>query len=305
MECYTPATMLQHASRTAEAAEVAISIRPCHATRFWWGKMFHLLHQHLFYPGIIQLNLRVMIFWPRRSRPCRRRGPFYTLVLAYRQGARTYCCMSLASPPPPPSPPSSPSGFCRPFFSRVFSSRLCFFVCLSLPDLVRTCVCLCCVFVCVYVMYVYVFMCVSIVCMCVCMGVICVCVFVCVSVCGPVVDACQHVFIRVSILCVCSYVCPYFVCVHTCVHALCVFMLPSFCECWCLCPSLLCVYACVPMPILCVRVCVYVHNLCTCVCAFAHDLCIYLCACVFIFIAPATGRVPPCGYPPVFRCWCH
>ena len=30
MECYTPATMLQHASRTAEAAEVAISMRPCH-----------------------------------------------------------------------------------------------------------------------------------------------------------------------------------------------------------------------------------------------------------------------------------
>ena len=26
MECYTPATMLQHASRTAEAAEVSISI---------------------------------------------------------------------------------------------------------------------------------------------------------------------------------------------------------------------------------------------------------------------------------------
>ena len=52
MECYTPATMLQHASRTAEAAEVAISIRPCHATRFWCEKMFHLLHQRLFYPGI-------------------------------------------------------------------------------------------------------------------------------------------------------------------------------------------------------------------------------------------------------------
>ena len=80
MECYTPATMLQHSSRTAEAAEVAISICPCHTTRFWCGKLFHLMHQHLFYPGIIKLNLRVMIFWPRRSRPCRRRGPFYTLA---------------------------------------------------------------------------------------------------------------------------------------------------------------------------------------------------------------------------------
>ena len=76
MECYTPATMLQHASRTAEAAEVSISIRPSHTTRFWCGKMFHLLHQHLFYPGI-------MIFWPHRSRPCRWRGPFYTLVYIF------------------------------------------------------------------------------------------------------------------------------------------------------------------------------------------------------------------------------
>ena len=80
MEWYTRATMLQHASRTAEAAEVAISIRPCHTTRFWCGKMSHLLHQHWFYPGIIQLNLRVMIFWLRRSRPCRRRAPVYTPV---------------------------------------------------------------------------------------------------------------------------------------------------------------------------------------------------------------------------------
>ena len=30
-----------------------------------------------------KLNLRVMIFWPRRSRPRRRRGPFYTLVVTY------------------------------------------------------------------------------------------------------------------------------------------------------------------------------------------------------------------------------
>ena len=48
MECYTPATMLQHASRTAEAAEVSISIRSSHTTRFWCEKMFHLLLQHLF-----------------------------------------------------------------------------------------------------------------------------------------------------------------------------------------------------------------------------------------------------------------
>ena len=33
MECYTPATMLQHASRTAEAAEVSISIEAVLATR--------------------------------------------------------------------------------------------------------------------------------------------------------------------------------------------------------------------------------------------------------------------------------
>ena len=32
MECYTPATMLQHASRTAEAAEVSISIEAVLAT---------------------------------------------------------------------------------------------------------------------------------------------------------------------------------------------------------------------------------------------------------------------------------
>ena len=56
MECYTPATMLQHASRTAEAAEVSISIRPCHTTRFWCGKMFHILHQHLFIPASYSLT---------------------------------------------------------------------------------------------------------------------------------------------------------------------------------------------------------------------------------------------------------
>ena len=82
-KCYTrtPAAMVQHASRTAEAAEVSISIEAVLATTrvFLCGKMFHLLH-HLFYPGIIQLNLRVMMLWPRRSRPCRRRCPFYTLV---------------------------------------------------------------------------------------------------------------------------------------------------------------------------------------------------------------------------------
>ena len=32
MECYTPATMPQHASRTAEAAEVSISIEAVLAT---------------------------------------------------------------------------------------------------------------------------------------------------------------------------------------------------------------------------------------------------------------------------------
>ena len=32
MECYTPATMLQHASRTAEAAEVSISSEAVLAT---------------------------------------------------------------------------------------------------------------------------------------------------------------------------------------------------------------------------------------------------------------------------------
>ena len=32
MECYTPATMVQHASRTAEAAEVSISIEAVLAT---------------------------------------------------------------------------------------------------------------------------------------------------------------------------------------------------------------------------------------------------------------------------------
>ena len=32
MECYTPATMLQHASRTTEAAEVSISIDAVLAT---------------------------------------------------------------------------------------------------------------------------------------------------------------------------------------------------------------------------------------------------------------------------------
>ena len=49
MECFTPATMPQHASRTAEAAEVAISIRPCHTTRFWCWIFFSIsedLHQH-------------------------------------------------------------------------------------------------------------------------------------------------------------------------------------------------------------------------------------------------------------------
>ena len=53
MECYTPAAMLLHASRAAEAADVAPLIRPCHTTRFRCGKMFHLLHQQLFYPGIV------------------------------------------------------------------------------------------------------------------------------------------------------------------------------------------------------------------------------------------------------------
>ena len=76
--------LLRNTRLTAEAAEVSISIRPCHTTRFWCGKMFHLLH-HLFYPGIIQLNLRVMIFWRRRSRSCRRRGPFYNLVKCTRR----------------------------------------------------------------------------------------------------------------------------------------------------------------------------------------------------------------------------
>ena len=33
MECYTPGSMLQHSSRTAEAAEASISIRPCRTTR--------------------------------------------------------------------------------------------------------------------------------------------------------------------------------------------------------------------------------------------------------------------------------
>ena len=53
VEGYTPAAMLQHPPRIAEAAEVTISIRPCHTTRFWCGKMFYLLHQRLLYPGII------------------------------------------------------------------------------------------------------------------------------------------------------------------------------------------------------------------------------------------------------------
>ena len=57
--------------------------RPCHTTRFWCGKIFHLLHQHLLNPGIILLSLRVVIFWSRRSRPCRWRDPFHTLVHTY------------------------------------------------------------------------------------------------------------------------------------------------------------------------------------------------------------------------------
>ena len=86
MECYTPACY--HAATRVSHSWGGWGFnfnwsRPCHTTRFWYGKTSHLLHQHLFYPGIIQLNLRVMIFWPHRSRPCRRWGPFYALVILY------------------------------------------------------------------------------------------------------------------------------------------------------------------------------------------------------------------------------
>ena len=50
MECYTPATMLQHASRTAEAAEVAISTRPRHTTRVWCGKYSISSTDNIFIP---------------------------------------------------------------------------------------------------------------------------------------------------------------------------------------------------------------------------------------------------------------
>ena len=55
MECYTPATMLQHASRTAEAAEVSISIEAVLATlrAFDTEKCSIYCTNILFYPGII------------------------------------------------------------------------------------------------------------------------------------------------------------------------------------------------------------------------------------------------------------
>ena len=85
MECYSPATMLQHAFRTAEAAEVSISIKAVLATlrrAFDAEKVpslaptFILSRYHIAEPPSYDL----LAF---RSRPCRRRGPFYTLVLYY------------------------------------------------------------------------------------------------------------------------------------------------------------------------------------------------------------------------------
>ena len=85
MECYTPATMVQHASRTAEAAEVSISIEAVLATlRAFDAEKCSISCTNIYFIPVIQVNLRVVIFWPRRSRPCRRRGPFYTLVPPHR-----------------------------------------------------------------------------------------------------------------------------------------------------------------------------------------------------------------------------
>ena len=55
MECYTPATTLQHAPRTAELAEFPISIATVLATlrAFDAGKMLISWNQKLFYAGII------------------------------------------------------------------------------------------------------------------------------------------------------------------------------------------------------------------------------------------------------------
>ena len=39
--------------------------------------VFHFLHQHTVYFIPVQLDFQVIVFWPRRSRPCRRRGPVY------------------------------------------------------------------------------------------------------------------------------------------------------------------------------------------------------------------------------------
>ena len=73
--------MLQHPSRTAEAAEVSISIEAVLATirTFDAEKCYISCTNNYFIPRIKQLNIRVTIFWPRRSRPCRRPGPFHTL----------------------------------------------------------------------------------------------------------------------------------------------------------------------------------------------------------------------------------
>ena len=59
--------------------------RLCHTTRLGSGNTFHFFHQHTVCFIPVQLNLQVIVFLPRWSRPCRRRGPFYTLVHYYCQ----------------------------------------------------------------------------------------------------------------------------------------------------------------------------------------------------------------------------
>ena len=84
MECHTPATMLQNASRTAEAAEVSQIDEAVLATlRHFDAEKCSISCSNIYLSlyHTVYLNVRIMIFWLSRSRPCRRRSPFYTSVL--------------------------------------------------------------------------------------------------------------------------------------------------------------------------------------------------------------------------------
>ena len=77
MECYPYYYTVAGVAHIAGAAEVSISIEAILATYCAFDAETFSISSYTDIIDGIPVYLRVVIFWPRRSRPCRRRGPVY------------------------------------------------------------------------------------------------------------------------------------------------------------------------------------------------------------------------------------